>query len=138
MSGGIVFSWFDEWFKRNWLFMKYELPAERKSCGSNLQDAEECYGLIAAYPGYPKKICTLWVTPMSGRGNRDGRAAAAPDGSQKLVGASRSASLKAQHDEGFLYLLLETIGAIDFKKINYVIGLDTCDQKQGSSYALWL
>ncbi len=132
MSGGILFSWFDEWFKRNWLFMKYELPAERKSLWFNLQDAEECYGLIAAYPGYPKKICTLTANAHEWeRAAVIAQQAAVPDGSKISGGGLALRSLKAQHDEGFLYLLLETGGAIDFKKGNYIIGLDTCDSKTG-------
>jgi hypothetical protein len=132
LSGGILFSWFDEWFKRNWLFMKYELPAERKSLWFNLQDAEECYGLIAAYPGYPNKICTLSGTAKEWEGAKViAEQAAVLDGSTISGGGLALRSLKAQHDEGFLYLLLETEGDIDFNKSNYIIGLDTCDSKTG-------
>ena len=59
MAGGILFSWFDEWFKKNWIFQPYALPAERKPFWFNLQDPEQNYGLVAAYPGYPGKKVTL-------------------------------------------------------------------------------
>ena len=37
----------------------------------------------------------------------------------------------AQHDEGFLYLFIETKGKVDFTKAHYLIGLDTCSSENG-------
>ena len=130
MAGGVLFSWFDEWFKKNWAFSPYYLPAERRPLWFNLQDPEKNYGLLAAYPGYPGKKVTLsgnldeWkeaqvlcenrsVTPALRL--RDGG-----DDARTLV------RLRAQHDEGFLYLLLETKGPVDFEKAAYAIGINTC------------
>ncbi|TFH31730.1 MAG: hypothetical protein E4G97_03735, partial [Deltaproteobacteria bacterium] len=59
MAGGVLFSWFDEWFKKNWIFQPYAIPPERKPFWFNHQDPEENYGLVAAYPGYPGKKVTL-------------------------------------------------------------------------------
>ncbi len=130
MAGGVLFSWFDEWFKRSWVFSSFEIPGERKPCWYNIQDAEENYGLLAAYPGYPGKRVTL-----SGRSEEWSSATvlcekteteqchAFQDGfdySRTLV------RLMAQHDEGFLYLMIETKGPIDFSRAHYVVGLDTC------------
>ncbi len=50
MAGGIVFEWMDEWFKRNWMVMGFELPADRKPLWLNRLDPEEMYGLIAMEP----------------------------------------------------------------------------------------
>lgn len=135
MAGGIVFSWFDEWFKKNWIFQPYALPAERKPFWFNLQDPEQNYGLLAAYPGYPGKKVTLsgnlyeWRNattlyekkngPMKYRFGDEG------DGSRKLF------RLRAQHDEGFLYLLLEVKENIDFGKANYIIGINTSTPESG-------
>ncbi len=131
MAGGVLFSWFDEWFKRNWVFFPYEIPGDRKPFWYNIQDAEQNYGLLAAYPGYPGKMVTLsgrredWSsatvlyrkkeTPPS-RSLHDGF-----DGARSLV------TLKGQHDEGFLYLLLETAGPVDFSRAHYLVGLGTGD-----------
>ncbi len=129
MAGGALFSWSDEWFKRSWVFSPYELPQERNPLWFNSQDAEQNYGLLAAYPGYPGKKVTL-----SGRREEWPKDAvlyekeAAPpfafhdgfDDARTLV------SLRVQHDEGFLYIMLETKGSIDFSQAHYLIGLDTC------------
>jgi tetratricopeptide (TPR) repeat protein len=129
MAGGVLFSWFDEWFKRNWLFLPYELPADRKPFWFNLQDPEQNYGLVAAYPGYPRKKVNLACR------NEDWQDATVLYEKKKDVmsfrfydGADDTRRLKrlsVQHDEGFLYLRLETAGKIDFSAASYLIGLDT-------------
>ncbi|TFU18105.1 tetratricopeptide repeat protein [Thermus tengchongensis] len=48
LAGGIVFALMDEWFKKNWLFAPFEVPAERDPFWHNLLDPEENYGLLAA------------------------------------------------------------------------------------------
>ncbi len=135
MAGGILFSWFDEWFKRNWLFLPAELPAERKPFWYNLQDPEENYGLLAAYPGYPEKKVSLDCRADDWRGvaplyEKKENSMVFPfhdmsDDSRRLL------RLSVQHDEGFLYILLETAGMIDFSKANFLIGLDTCSTGEG-------
>ncbi len=135
MAGGVLFSWFDEWFKRNWLFLPYEVPAERNPIWFNIQDAEQNYGLLAAYPGYPGKKVSLsgdlseWkdakilyekkADRLSFKFN-DGF-----DNARKLSG------VYVQHDEGFLYVLIEVNGRIDFRHASYILGLDICDSKAG-------
>jgi hypothetical protein len=134
MAGGVLFSWFDEWFKRNWLFMNYELPADRNQLWFNLQDAEQCYGLIAAYPNYPSKKVNLkgdlseWhdaTVLYQNEGASEHRFSDGADASRRLQ------SLSVQHDEGFLYLALTVGDTIDFNKGHYVIGIDTCDPTTG-------
>jgi hypothetical protein len=135
MAGGILFSWIDEWFKKNWIFSPYYLPADRRPLWFNSQDPEQNYGLLAAYPGYPGKTVTLtgnrkeWAgasrlyekkSPPAAHAFRDG-----------FDGARRFAGLSAQHDEGFLYLLLELHEPVDFAKAHYVIGLNTCAPETG-------
>ena len=134
MAGGMVFSWFDEWFKRNWLFLPYELPAERNPLWFNLQDAEQNFGYLGTYPGYPGKIVRLscdrsdWPSRSRLYEKGEGRRASFNDGSD------RSRTLKALYarsDEGFLYVMLETYQKIDFETARYLIGLDTCDPEKG-------
>jgi hypothetical protein len=135
MAGGVVFSWFDEWFKRNWLFQNAELPANRKQKWFNAQDPEESYGLLATYPGYPEKKVHLtcrdedWSGTPALYEKKDGAMASRfYNGSDE---ARRLVRLSAQHDEGYFYLLLETAGTIDFKTANFVIALDTCASGTG-------
>ncbi len=135
MAGGILFSWFDEWFKRNWLFLPYEIPTERNPLWFNIQDAEQNYGLLATYPTYPRKKVTLtgckddWSTAIIlYEKNAELPSFTFHDGFDEARILKR---LSVQHDEGFLYILLETEGSIDFEKAHYVIGLNTCGAESG-------
>ena len=135
MAGGILFSWSDEWFKKNWVFLPYELPAERKPYWFNLQDPEQNYGLLAAYPGYPGKKVRLacrsddWSSAVVlYEKKEDTMAFRFHDDAD---GARRLTRLCVQHDEGFLYILLETARAIDFTRANFLVGLDTCSAGAG-------
>lgn len=129
MAGGILFGWFDEWFKKNWMFAQYYIPPERKPFWFNMQDAEENYGLVAAYPNYPEKKVSLsgekedWKQATVLYEKEDN---AVPVTFNDGYDSSRSfARLLAQHDEGFLYIRVETKGPIDFLPAHYMIGLDT-------------
>jgi hypothetical protein len=130
MAGGILFSWCDEWFKKNWLFQPYEVPADRKPFWFNFQDPEENYGLLAAYPGYPGKKVNLACRHEDWTGatilyekERDTMVFRFHDGADDMRRLKR---LSVQHDEGFLYILLETAGTIDPARAEFLIGLDTC------------
>ncbi len=137
MAGGALFSWFDEWFKRSWMFSPYEIPADRTPFWFSIQDAEKNYGLLAAYPGYPGKRVTL-----SGRREEWSAAETLYEKKENMQSYkfndgfddSRSlARLTAQHDEGFLYVMLKTKGKVDFSRAHYLIGLDTCCSDTGES-----
>jgi hypothetical protein len=135
MAGGILFSWCDEWFKKNWIFFPYYLPADRKPLWFNSQDPEQTYGLLAAYPGYPRKKVTLTGERKEWTGaTRLYEKTSSPTGHEfrdGFDGARGLAGLSAQHDEGFLYLLVELHGQVDFSRAHYIIGLNTCAPEVG-------
>ncbi len=135
MAGGLLFSWFDEWFKKNWLFLPYYFPPDRKPLWYSIQDAEENYGLLATYPGYPRKKVQLagrWEDWKEGTllyEKKDDRMVFPfQDGFDETRCLKR---LWVQHDEGFLYLRIETKGIIDFSHAHYLIGLDPVSPEQG-------
>jgi len=135
MAGGILFSWFDEWYKKNWLFLPYYHPSDRKSLWFNIQDAEENYGLLGAYPGYPRKKVRLIGSEEDWKEGTllyekldDQMVFQFNDGFDDARLLKR---VRVQHDEGFLYLLIETKGRIDFSKAHYLIGLDTLSPERG-------
>jgi hypothetical protein len=134
LAGGALFSWFDEWFKRNWLFIDYELPPDRNAFWFNFQDAEQNYGLIGAYPGYPRKKVSLsgrrteWTEETTLYRKETGPINAFSDG---LDNARTLRQFAAMVDEGFLYLLLETDASVDFSAAHYLIALDTCEPLAG-------
>ena len=125
-AGYAIFSWTDEWFKVNWLFMNYYLPRDRKRLWFNLQDPEENYGLVEVYPGYPKKKITL-----EGNLKEWEDAFTVYKTNKSLTQEGEIKSIRLTHDEGFLYLLIETYKKIDFKKVNFLVGIDTGYQEYG-------
>ncbi len=94
MAGGVVFSWIDEWFKKNWVTVPFEIPQERNRLWYNRLDAEQHYGLVA-YDAAP---------PVAGATLRERRSAW--DGVPALydTGAGR---VRAAADAAYLWLLVE-------------------------------
>jgi hypothetical protein len=50
-AGGITFAWIDEWFKKNWIVIDYEIPLEHTRLWHNMMDAEQNYGMLGMYAG---------------------------------------------------------------------------------------
>jgi tetratricopeptide (TPR) repeat protein len=50
-AGSILFAWMDEWFKKNWAVIDYELPADNTRLWHNVMDAEQNYGILGEYAG---------------------------------------------------------------------------------------
>jgi tetratricopeptide (TPR) repeat protein len=141
LAGSVLFSWFDEWYKRNWLFLPYELPGERNRLWFNHQDPEQNYGLMAVRPGYPAPGVSL-----SGSASEwDGASTLYEKGGggpvAKMVhrfgdgfdGARSLRRVRVRHDEGFLYILLETAAEASLEEAHYLIGLDTCRSESGET-----
>ena len=51
MAGGVLFAWIDEWFKKNWIVIDFEIPLDRNRLWLNRMDAEQHYGILALEPG---------------------------------------------------------------------------------------
>jgi len=134
LAGGILFAWMDEWFKRNWLVMAYESPAERNALWLNVLDPEQNYGLVAAWPGRPD-----WKVVLDGRGEdwagvpalyKDDRAG------KPLPSAPfrHLRGLRVTSDEAYVYLRLDLdreSGPISWEGIQYWVGIDTYDPALG-------
>ena len=50
-AGSIVFAWLDEWFKKNWVVIDYEIPLDNTRLWHNVMDAEQNYGILGQYAG---------------------------------------------------------------------------------------
>ncbi len=144
-AGGILFAWLDEWFKRNWLVMDFESPAERNPKWLNVLDPEQNYGLLAVHPGHPAPRIVL-----DGRGEDwDGlsplvSAVQAPEAVDPRDGtgshaASTLRALWATHDEAYLYLRLDVEGsgpgggAPPWDRAQILIGIDTYGEREGDT-----
>jgi hypothetical protein len=129
-AGAGLFAIIDEWFKKNWLVIDFEKPAERNRLWLNVLDAEQNYGIIAMRAGDS-------ATAMHIDGRRDDwrgtQALYARQADAPRVDASlRVDSLFVRHDEAYLHLRLD-VGAIDWSRAAYTIGIDTWSQALGDS-----
>ncbi len=131
MAGGILFSWMDEWFKRNWLVAIYESPPERNPLWLNALDPEQNYGLLGAWPGSPG-----WKITLDGKGDdwKDAAVLYAAGGSGAEAGAGLLRGLRVTQDEAYLYVRLDLDPAsspTSWDRYRYWIGVDTYDERLG-------
>ncbi|PSB01437.1 tetratricopeptide repeat protein [Merismopedia glauca] len=122
MAGGIVFAWMDEWFKKNWMFIDYELPPERNQLWYNAQDPEQNFGIMGMHPGKTQKIVL--------DGNSGDWQTVAPLYSTKSP-SSTLQTFAATSDEGYLYLRVQ-VGKIDWTQQQIWVGIDTYNSTSGS------
>ncbi len=128
MAGGIVFSWIDEWFKRNWAVYNREVPTRRNRLWLNVMDPEQNFGLIAAWPGNDG-----WKVTIDGR--NDEWKEVDPLYEKSASDAEPLHSLRVTSDEAYLYLGLGLSDAdrpIDWSRESFWIGVDTYDPDRGS------
>ncbi|HUQ99732.1 MAG TPA: hypothetical protein VM166_09780, partial [Gemmatimonadaceae bacterium] len=128
-AGAGLFALIDEWFKKNWLVIDFERPADRKRLWMNALDAEEHYGVIAMRPGRAERHITIDGSASDWLPNStvyQGSTLTRPQPALQLN------SLSAAHDEGYLYLRLD-VGRIDWNEAHYQIGIDTHSPKLGDT-----
>ena len=116
--GGLIFSWQDEWFKRVWNTMQFDLPSQRPFW-SNPQANEQQFGILAFEPGKDKTICDV-----------DGDISDWQN--DKPIYVSDKVELYAKSDEKYLYLLAKT-NNFDFANDALYIPIDSL-AGQGNSH----
>ena len=132
MAGGILFSWMDEWFKRNWIVFDLESPAERKPLWLNALDAEENYGLLGAWPGEAG-----WKIVLDGRGDDWTGVPALYGAGAAGSSGRRLAGLRVASDEAYIYLRVDFDppwagpDPLDWKGTRLLVGIDTYDARRG-------
>jgi hypothetical protein len=118
MAGGIVFSWQDEWFKRTWNTMKYEIPAGRRKLWTNVLTNEQHFGLLAELSGKDG--------PLLIDGDAKDWDALQEDDKQKLAGTYPGwKSLWITHDEAYVYVMGELDQPFDPEREQLLFGVDT-------------
>lgn len=117
-AGAVLFAAIDEWFKKNWLVIEFEVPAERNRLWLNPLDAEQNYGVVAMRPGTRDSAILI-----------DGRSAdwknAVP--LMRDAAATDSFAINAfyvRSDEAYVYLRLDA-DRLDWRRRQYLVGIDT-------------
>lgn len=128
-AGAGLFAIIDEWFKKNWLVIDFEVPADRNRLWLNALDAEQNYGVIAMRPGVRDSAITIDGDPA----DWGTRAPLLRDTSASTRPApERVRALYVAHDEAYVYLRL-AVDSIDWNRAHYLIGIDTYGRALGDT-----
>lgn len=109
-AGGLLFAWQDEWFKRTWNNVKFDIP-DRRPFWSNAQTCEQAFGLLAFDPGAENSTCYV-----------DG--AITDWAYDKPIYENDTLKLYMKSDEESVYFLIETGGNFDFDNDTLLIPID--------------
>jgi hypothetical protein len=127
-AGGIIFAWIDEWFKKNWIVIDYEIPLENTRQWHNVMDAEQNYGILGMYAGDPL------TRPRLGGDAARWRALTRIAG-EAVPRPGDAGVLRIGSDESFVYLALEIPDAagraFPWREREILIALDTYRADRG-------
>jgi hypothetical protein len=124
-AGAILFAWIDEWFKKNWIVIEYEIPLDHTRLWHNVMDAEQNYGIMGMYAGDAR------ATPRLG-GNPDRWRALSPLQSAYDSTTSGPRRLRAGSNESFYYLAVELPpGRFPWDSLGVQLAIDTYMPKVG-------
>jgi hypothetical protein len=117
-AGSVLFAWMDEWFKRNWMVIDFEIPLDRTRLWHNVMDAEQSYGILGQYGGDAGR-------PRLGGDPAPWRALRTID--ERPTDADRAPhTLRAGADESYLYLAVELIpGRFAWDSLGIQLAIDT-------------
>lgn len=118
-AGGIVFTWQDEWFKRTWNNVMFDI-ADRRPFWSNIQTTEQCFGILAFDPGKDSMACYV-----------DGDASEWKSTSPTVT--TNQGNLYIKSDERYLYIMIEAKD-YDFENDTLIIPINTISD-QGNTKA---
>lgn len=119
-AGGIVFSWQDEWFKRTWNTMDYDIGG-RRAYWSNIQTNEQNFGLLAFDPGSEESVCYI-----DGK-IKDWKSRASLIENEKY-------STYVNSDEKYVYFMVKGNDSINFLNEHLVIPIDTTPNSGSGKY----
>jgi hypothetical protein len=123
-AGSILFAWLDEWFKKNWVVIDYEIPLDNTRLWHNVMDAEQNYGILGQYAGDGR------TNPRLGGDPARWLALGEVQSSQSNPRGPRR--LRAGGDESFYYLAVELPpGKFPWDSLGIQLGIDAYLQRVG-------
>ncbi len=132
-AGGIVFELVDEWFKGTWSTNPLEVPRDRARLWFNAESPEQSYGVLAARPGDGRIRVDGDPADWEGIARLPGYDG---DGPGAQAGGWRDLrGLRVAHDEGRVYLLIETGGRATTphaEGVGLALEIDTIDADAGA------
>lgn len=124
-AGSILFAWLDEWFKKNWAVIDYEIPLDNTRLWHNVMDAEQNYGVIGFYAGDGRNTPRLGGDPNKWRALelvQDGT-----NSRQPMPGGIRAGA-----DESYYYLTVEVgPGGFPWDSLGMQLAIDTYEPGVG-------
>lgn len=118
-AGAILFAWLDEWFKKNWVVIDFEIPLDNTRQWHNVMDAEQNYGILGQYAGDRDG------TPRLGGDPARWRALPVVQDSEDAPGLTPRA-LRAGADESYYYLAVELgPGRFPWDSLGLQLAIDT-------------
>ncbi|MDF2568202.1 MAG: hypothetical protein K0R90_1658, partial [Oscillospiraceae bacterium] len=118
-AGGLIFSWQDEWFKRTWNNVNFDV-ADKRPFWSNVQTNEQAFGILSFDPGASKSVCYV-------DGDKTDWAGMTPT----LV--SGNGKLYMKSDERYVYFMAE-LSDFDFKNNTLLIPINTIESQGNTKY----
>jgi hypothetical protein len=121
-TGGLIFTWQDEWFKRTWNTMDFDNP-DRRPYWNNQQTNEQHFGLLSFEPG--DKDSGILV---------DGNSVDWNETNSKTIFRSKDEKevinkVRISSDNGYLYFLLSFSNPVNFANQSFYLLLDTVGEQ---------
>ncbi len=117
-AGAILFMWQDEWFKKTWNTMRFEVPGDRRPYWLNVLTNEEMFGLVSMGPG---KADSLIIDGKPGDWDK------LPAGEVRHWDdvAPGIETMRVTHDEAYVYIGLKLKENFDPQKSRIYLGSST-------------
>jgi hypothetical protein len=113
-AGAILFEWLDEWYKKAWITVDYEIPITNNRQWHNLMDPEQHYGVLGQYAGSGDQ-------PVLG----------GPADRWRLLPVLQKprspgpGTLRIGSDESYVYLAADLGPGLDWARSDLMLALDT-------------